>query len=54
MKIRPPLTTGGFRQTLPETWQKLPVFHFFWRTVSNKNLTPEKLKELSDFINERY
>ena len=29
-------------------------FPLFLRTVSNKNLTPEKLKELTDFINENY
>lgn len=34
--------------------QRVDGFPLFLRTVSNKKLTNEKLKELTEFINERY
>lgn len=39
---------------IAQNLQQVEGFPLFLRTVSNKKIDAEKLKELTDFINERY
>jgi transcriptional regulator with XRE-family HTH domain len=54
MKDQAAVDNRRFPADVARNMAKTAGFPLFLRTVSNKNLTPEKLKELSDFINERY
>lgn len=43
-----------FPSDVANSISKIEGFPLFLRTVSNKKLDPEKLKQLTEFINERY
>ena len=54
MKDQAALDNDKFPSDIAKEVQNVAGFPLFLRTVSNKKLTTEKLKELIDFINERY
>jgi transcriptional regulator with XRE-family HTH domain len=54
MKDQSAIDNRRMPKELADQAQKIDGFPLFLRTVSNKKLTNEKLKELTNFINERY